>query len=110
MRTLVDVRDAVRAYWEAARHCAFGEVYNIGGTKTITVGEFLHQLILMSGKHIPTRLDERLLRPIDVTLQIPNVDKFVSATGWSPKYSFEESLQYLLEYWREETRRSLLAI
>ena len=40
VRTIVDVRDAMRAYWEALLHCKAGEAYNIGGTATMTVGEF----------------------------------------------------------------------
>ena len=31
VRTLIDVRDAMRAYWDAALNCTPGEAYNIGG-------------------------------------------------------------------------------
>jgi len=51
---------------------------------------------------IPSREDKTLLRPADVTLQIPDVTKFTEATGWKPKYSFEESVAYLLEFWRSK--------
>jgi GDP-mannose 4,6-dehydratase len=100
VRTLIDVRDAMRAYWEAIVHCQPGEVYNIGGTTTLTVGEFLERLIALSDVPISTRCDPHLLRPADVTLQIPCVDKFVRETGWQPLYTFEESLADLLAYWR----------
>lgn len=100
VRTIVDVRDAMRAYWDALLHCKPGEAYNIGGTATMTVGEVLKRLIAMAKKPIPTKLDPALLRPADVTLQIPNVERFVAATGWKPKYSFDESLTHLLDYWR----------
>lgn len=106
VRTLIDVRDAMRAYWEAILHCTPGEVYNIGGTTTMTVGEFLERLIALSETPIPTRCDPRLLRPADVTLQIPCVDKFVHETGWQPLYSFEESLTDLLAYWRREADKA----
>lgn len=107
VRTIVDVRDAMRAYWEALLHCKPGEVYNIGGTATMTVGEVLKRLIAMASKPIPTRLDPALLRPADVTLQIPNVERFVAATGWKPRYSFDESLAQLLEYWRRRAAQEL---
>jgi GDP-4-dehydro-6-deoxy-D-mannose reductase len=107
VRTIVDVRDAMRAYWEALLHCKVGEAYNIGGTTTMTVGEVLKRLIAMAKKPIPTRQDPALLRPADVTLQIPNVDRFVAATGWKPKYSFDESLAHLLEYWRQRAATEL---
>lgn len=107
VRTLLDVRDAMRAYWEAILHCRPGEVYNIGGPTTITVGEFLQRLLALSKVPIPTRCDSYLLRPADVTLQIPCIDKFVHETGWQPSYTFEESLDYLLTYWREQAQRIL---
>lgn len=107
VRTIVDVRDAMRAYWEALLHCKPGEAYNIGGTATMTVGEVLKRLIAMAKKPIPTRQDPALLRPADVTLQIPNVERFAAATGWKPKYSFDESLSHLLEYWRRRAAMEL---
>lgn len=106
VRTIIDVRDAMRAYWEAIMHGKPGEVYNIGGTTTVTVGEFLERLIARSDVPIPTRCDTQLLRPADVTLQIPCVDKFVRETGWQPLYTFEESLADLLAYWRREADKA----
>src|SRR4030095_6916442 len=41
VRTLADVRDAVRAYWLLLEKCVPGEVYNIGGKRTMTVGDIL---------------------------------------------------------------------
>lgn len=101
IRTILDVRDAMRAYWEATLHCQAGEAYNIGGTTTISVGDFMNLLIQKSRVPISTRLDPSLLRPADVTLQIPNVDKFTLAAGWRPKHSFEETVDHLLNYWRQ---------
>ncbi|MBU4501198.1 MAG: GDP-mannose 4,6-dehydratase [Nanoarchaeota archaeon] len=99
-RTLIDVRDAMESYWVATIRCKPGEVYNIGGTTIISVGEFLEILKKHSKVPIPSRVDPKLLRPADVTLQIPCIDKFTQATGWKPKYSFEESVEYMLSYWR----------
>lgn len=102
VRTIIDVRDAMGAYWVAIEKCQAGEVYNIGGITNMKVGEFLERLIALSDVKIPTRTDPNLLRPADVTLQIPCVDKFIQETGWQPQYTFEESLTDLLSYWRKE--------
>lgn len=102
IRTMIDVRDAMRAYWEAMLYCEPGEIYNIGGTNTMKVGEFLEKLIALSTVPIPTRVNPDLLRPADLTLQIPSAKKFIAATNWSPKYSFEESMQFVLDYWRKQ--------
>lgn len=72
----------------------------------MNVGEFLERLISLSGVPIPTRCDPHLLRPADVALQIPCVDKFVNETGWQPVITFEESLFDLLEYWRREAHKA----
>ena len=107
VRTVIDVRDAMRAYWKAILHCHPGEAYNIGGTISMTVGEFLERLIDLSDVPIPRRCAAHLLRPADVTLQIPCVDKFVQVTGWQPVYTFEESLADLLAYWRWEADKAV---
>ena len=102
VRTLIDVRDAMESYWIAVEKGRPGEVYNIGGEKTIRVGEFLDLLKQKATCYIPSQVDSRLLRPKDVTLQIPDTSKFAQETGWKPKYSFPESVQFLLDYCRRE--------
>jgi len=101
-RTLIDVRDAMESYWVATTKGRPGEVYNIGGETVISVGEFLDVLKKKAKCEIPSRIDPTLLRPADVTLQIPDTSKFREETGWKPRYSFEESVNFLLEYCRRE--------
>jgi GDPmannose 4,6-dehydratase/GDP-4-dehydro-6-deoxy-D-mannose reductase len=105
IRTIIDVRDAMESYWVATTKCEFGEVYNIGGTTVIKVGEFLDMLKKLAKCEIPSRPEPKLFRPSDVTLQIPDVSKFTNRTGWMPKYSFEDSVQHLLDYCRNEVEK-----
>ncbi len=107
VRTLIDVRDAMRAYWDAAVHCVPGEVYNIGGPTVMKVGDFLDALKRLAKVPIKTRVDQSLLRPSDVTLQIPKIDKFVAVTGWKARYTFEQSIEHLLDVWRKEAQWEL---
>lgn len=109
VRTLIDVRDAMRAYWDAALFCTPGEAYNIGGKTTVTVGEFLDLLKSLAKTPIPSRVDPALLRPADVTLQIPSTEKFEKATEWKPQYSFKESVAFLLDHWRCEVAKEAAA-
>lgn len=108
VRTIIDVRDAMESYWVALMKCRYGDAYNIGGPTTIKVGEFLDLLKKLAKCEIPSEMDPRLLRPADVTLQIPDVSKFQKETGWKPKYSFEESVSYLLEHCRREVEKENL--
>lgn len=102
VRTWMDARDAVEAYWLLITKCPPGEVYNIGGTETMKVGEMLNKLLSLSErKDIRVEVDPKRLRPSDVTLQIPSIEKFTQATGWKPKIKFETTLRDTLDFWRE---------
>jgi GDP-mannose 4,6-dehydratase len=104
VRTYADVRDTVRAYWLLVHQCPPGEVYNIGGDRTLTIREVLGMLVAMSPKkgEIKIQVDPSLLRPSDVTLQIPDCSKFKKITGWKPEIPLETTLRDLLEYWRKK--------
>ena len=106
VRTFCDVRDAVRAYWLLVGQCAPGEVYNIGGNRTMTIGEALDMLLSFSTATFEIKIDPRLLRPSDVTLQIPCTEKFRAVTGWTPCIPFEKTLEDILAYWRDELARN----
>lgn len=102
IRTFMDVRDAVCAYWILVHKCQPGEVYNIGGSVTMTVGEMLKKLLALSfRKDIIIEVDPARLRPSDVTLQIPSTEKFRKETGWQPEISFDHTLRDILDYWRK---------
>ena len=104
IRTFADVRDAVRAYWLLLEKCPPGEVYNIGGNRTMTVGQMLDILKSMANCKIEHEVDPALLRPSDVTLQIPDTSKFQAATGWKPEITLEETLKDLLTYHRDRVK------
>ncbi len=106
VRTFCDVRDAVRAYWLLVHKCPPGEVYNVGGTRTMTVGEALELMLSLSDMKFDVKVDPALMRPSDVTLQIPCTDKFRNQTGWEPGIPLEKTVSEMLDYWREELERS----
>lgn len=110
VRTFADVRDAVRAYWLLLEKCPGGEVYNIGGERTMLVGEMLEILKGMARCRIQHAVDPALVRPSDVTLQIPDVSKFRQATGWRPEIPLEATLRDLLDYQRARVRDRVAAL
>ena len=87
----------MEAYWLAAKRGKIGEIYNISGKKVISVGNYLKELKKLSNVKIKSKIDKKLLRPVDVTLQIADAKKFIRDTHWSPKISFKESIKKLLE-------------
>ena len=103
IRTYNHIDDAVHAYWLAFDKCDYGEVYNIGGDYTCSVGDALDMLISKSKtpKAFIKELDPNRVRPTDITLQIPDSTKFREKTGWKPTKGLEEICDDLLNYWRE---------
>ena len=103
IRTYNHIEDAVHAYWLAIKYCDYGEMYNIGGDYTCTVGEALD--MLMSKSKNPdvfvTLPDQARMRPTDITLQIPDSTKFREKTGWKPTKDLTHICDDLLNYWRE---------
>ena len=103
LRTIADVRDAVRAYYMLLTvNPVAGAYYNIGGTHSCTVGDILNTLLSYSPRKSEIRIevDPDRLRPIDADLQIPNVAKFSKHTGWKPEITYDQTLRDLLDYWR----------
>ena len=106
VRTVADVRDAVRAYYMlVTSSCAPGSVFNIGGTYTTTVKEILEKLISLSTtKGIVHEIDPERIRPIDADLQIPDTSLFRGKTQWVPRIEFEDTMKDLLDYWRKKVK------
>lgn len=108
LRTYADVRDAVRAYFMlVTMNPIAGEYYNIGGSYTCEVGDTLQTLINLSTMkdEIKVETDPERLRPIDADLQIPDCRKFKAHTGWKPEITFEQTMEDLLNYWRNRIRK-----
>ncbi|GGF23964.1 GDP-mannose 4,6-dehydratase [Aliidongia dinghuensis] len=104
MRTIADVRDAVRAYYMLVTvNPVPGAYYNIGGSYSCTIKDLLDTLLSFSprGHEIEVAVDPERLRPIDADLQVPNVAKFAAHTGWRPAIPFETTMRDLLDYWRQ---------
>ena len=106
IRTICDVRDACRAYDLLLEKGEPGEVYNIGGIEHMTVRKILLTLFdLATVPAIQSKVDPARLRPSDVTLQIPDINKFNIRTHWMPKIKPEETLRNLLDWHRERIKR-----
>tara|TARA_A100001011_G_scaffold369551_1_gene424942 strand:+ start:3239 stop:4255 length:1017 start_codon:yes stop_codon:yes gene_type:complete len=109
LRTISDVRDAVKAYFMLVTvKPVFGECYNIGGNQSLTIKEILEFLISISSikKKLKIIKDSERFRPIDADLQVPDCKKFKSHTGWSPEYNYKKTLNDLLDYWRKKIKKN----
>ena len=96
-RTIMDVRDAMRAYWLAAEKCEIGHIYNIGSNNICNLKNFLKLLKKYSGVNFKTKLDKNLLRKSDISYQIPDSTKFNKITKWKPKINIKDSIEFLIK-------------
>lgn len=108
LRTIADVRDAVRAYFMLVTiNPVAGEYYNIGGNHSVSIGEILDSLISLSSRKRDIRIevDSERLRPIDADLQVPDTKKFERHTGWKPQIEYKKTILDLLTYWRDRIKK-----
>ncbi len=103
-RDFTDVRDIVRGYWLATEKCEPGEVYNICSNTTISIKDMLSTLIGFSKMkdQIKVKEDPTRLRPSDVMILYGDNSKFRKQTGWKPEIPFKQTMEDLLNYWREK--------
>ncbi|MGE0639589.1 MAG: GDP-mannose 4,6-dehydratase [Thermoanaerobaculia bacterium] len=109
VRDFTDVRDMVRGYVLAVEKGKPGEVYNLASGNAITIRALLDKLIAMARVEVKVETDPTRLRPSDVEVLIGDASKFRADTGWEPKIPFDQTLNDLLEYWRERVARRLPA-
>lgn len=103
-RDFVDVRDAVRAFALIAEKGKPGQVYNVCSGRAVTLLQCLDQMVSMSPRQFNVRVDEDRVQNHDVPVQVGNVHKLNQITGWHPQISLRESLQALLNDWRERVK------
>jgi GDP-4-dehydro-6-deoxy-D-mannose reductase len=103
-RDFTDVRDMVRAYYLALQHGEEGQVYNLGAERAQAIRDVLNMLLEMSEAEIEVVEEPARLRPTDVPVVISDCSKFRERTGWRATIDLRDSLQDILNYWRERIR------
>jgi GDP-4-dehydro-6-deoxy-D-mannose reductase len=78
-----------------------GEVYNVGTGVAYSAQEILDKLLALTEADVRVEVDPLRLRPSDVMILLSDSSKFRTVSGWEPCIPFEQSLQDLLDYWRE---------
>ncbi|MFA4985913.1 MAG: GDP-mannose 4,6-dehydratase [Candidatus Brocadiia bacterium] len=103
-RVVADVRDVVRAYYLLMTNPALKGVYNVGGEGVHTMKHYLDEMVDIAGLagKVTTEIDQKLWRPIDIPIQVPNTDKLRRDTGWQPTIPLRQTLSDLLDYWRRK--------
>ena len=101
IRDFTDVRDTVNAYWALSEKKWHGDVINVCTGVGHSMDEVLTVLSSMAKTPIVRQIDQNRMRPSDVPILIGDNTKLKMYTSWYPSYGWEESLEDLLCYWRE---------
>jgi GDP-4-dehydro-6-deoxy-D-mannose reductase len=99
-RDLTDVRDVVRAYDALMDAGVPGEIYNVASGEVRTVRSILAVLLDLADLDVQVESEAARMRPMEKPVLLGDASKLRAATGWTPRISFEETLQDLLDYWR----------
>ena len=100
-RDLMDIKDALDAFWALMARRKFGEVYNICSSKPIKIGDMLNKLLEISGIKARIEFDLKKLRPTDEPIVVGDNTKIKRDCGWEPRIPFEKTLEDTLNYWRK---------
>ncbi len=105
-RVVMDVRDCVKAYYLLMQKFSPGEAYNVGGDGLHSMRDFLDKMLELSDlkEKVELKLDKRLVRPIDIPVQVCNSGKCRALTNWKPEIKTEKTLRDLLDYWMEKIK------
>lgn len=106
-RDFLDVRDGVRALWALAQKGAPGEAYNLCSGKAPTIKECLDMILSLSKKGISVEKDPARLRPVDEPILLGDNSKLQQATGWSPRIRLEQTMEDMLDYWRQVVKNNI---
>jgi GDP-4-dehydro-6-deoxy-D-mannose reductase len=101
-RDLTDVRDTVDAYLLLADKGRCGEVYNIGSGQSYSMQFVLERLLALTGLKVELRQRTDLLRPSEPAVVRVNAGKLRRETGWTPRFSLDQTLADTLEAWRRQ--------
>lgn len=106
-RCFGNVRDVVDAIYRlSVTDEAIGELFNIGTSEEVTILELAERVRELANssseiKKIP--YDEAYETPgfEDFRRRVPSIDKISRVTGWEPSTSLDETIQQIIDYYRE---------
>lgn len=107
-RDFTDVYDVVQAYILVVEHGKTGEVYNVGTGQPHSIQYLLDVLLGYSHCGITVKQDPNRMRPADIPAMCADNRKLKAQTNWKPTISFEQSLERVLNYWRDQVKKETM--
>jgi len=105
-RDFTDVRDVIRAYIALLNKGRAGEVYNVCSGCAVRLRDVISKFQAISGTAVNIETDPARIRSNDVPQVFGDPTKIRSETDWRPEIPLETTIRDLLDYWREEIKRT----
>ena len=99
VRDWLYVDDHCRAIWAVLEKGRVGEIYNIGGSRSLANLEVVHKILAATGapEALITSVEDR---PGHDRRYALSSAKIVRETGWSPQVNFEDGLARTIDWYR----------
>ena len=104
-RDFSDVRDIVRGYLLAAKDGEPGRVYNLCSGEAVPIVAILDHLRAASRVDIRVIEDPERLRRADLRVLLGDASRARRELGWEPRFRLAETLDAVLDFWRQRTAR-----
>ena len=104
MRDLTDVRDTVRAYQIILERGTPGRPYNVCTGRPVRMRDLLDAMLGRARAPIEIVVDPARYRPNDLPVVQGDPGRLRSELGWMPTIPLEQTIDDLLQYWRERVR------
>ncbi|MGQ0671780.1 MAG: SDR family NAD(P)-dependent oxidoreductase [Hyphomicrobium sp.] len=105
-RDFTFVADTAAAFLAIGRAdgLAYGQAYNGGTGRAVTIGEAVSEITKLTGNAKPIAIDEARIRPekSEVRALLADHGKLTRATGWLPGTSLQDGLSSTIDWWREQ--------
>jgi GDP-4-dehydro-6-deoxy-D-mannose reductase len=96
VRDFLDVRDVADAYLALLERGTAGETYNIASGEGYALTDVVKRLERLTRWNVRPELEPRLARRSDIQHLVGDASKLRADTGWRPQFSFDQTLQDLL--------------
>ena len=101
IRDFTDVRDVVSAYYKLLMMGEKGEVYNVCSAHGWPLREIIHKISNILKIDVELVSNPNLFRPNDNRAIIGSNEKLKRKLKWSPKYTLDQTLHEMIEYWEQ---------
>ena len=100
-RDFTDVRDVARAYTAIIERGEPGRAYNVCCGDAVVIQEILDVLVSLATVRVEVKVDPERYHALDAPLIVGDAARLRDEIGVSPRYSLKETLEDLLNDWRQ---------